>query len=79
MVAYLCPYPASLRQKQVAQWVEACASENIICSVPANEYSIAKVLGNIIELRDWAIAGLPASDSFCMDSAVITRYMSLIN
>jgi len=48
-------------------WDTACREYEIPCS---EEFSLAKILGDPVMIRDWVISGLP-SDNFSIDNAII--------
>ncbi|KAJ2998719.1 Dynein heavy chain 7, axonemal [Globomyces sp. JEL0801] len=67
VIAYLGAFTKLYRSESVAAWQGQLNSLDIPCSKPM---VIAKVLGDPIKIREWAIAGLP-TDSFSVDNGII--------
>eukprot|EP00953_Heterococcus_sp_UTEX-ZZ885_P009617 5657-Heterococcus_DN1.PRE.2 len=66
-MAYLGPFTAAYRQKQVDDWLVSCISQGIPCSERA---SLSSTLGDPVRIRQWNINGLP-TDSFSCDNGII--------
>ena len=58
-IAYCGPFTAGYRKKIVEGWVEQCA-ERQIPSSPT--FSLVKILGEPVVIREWQIWGLPVDD-----------------
>lgn len=69
VVAYLGPFPAQMRSKQILEWIELVEKYKIICS---SDFSLTATLGDAVEIRQWNIFGLP-SDSFSIENAIIVK------
>ena len=59
LTSYLGAFTAEFRADAIKDWVATCQGKNIPCS---ETFSIAKVLGDPVKIRDWNIAKLPADD-----------------
>ena len=58
-IAYNGPFTAGYRKTTVERWVEQCAER----SIPATPgFSLIKVMGDPVAIRDWQINGLPVDD-----------------
>ena len=66
-IAYLGAVSLSYRESTLKDWDKACRSKKIPCS---DVFSLAKILGNPVLIRDWTIDGLP-NDSFSVDNGII--------
>lgn len=69
VVAYLGPFPAQMRAKQISEWIQLVSNFNIVCS---SDFSLTTTLGDAVEIRQWNIFGLP-SDSFSVENAIIVK------
>ncbi|KAK5669543.1 hypothetical protein QVD99_003934 [Batrachochytrium dendrobatidis] len=69
VAAYLGAFTKLYRQECVASWVETLKKEKIPCT---DAFSLIKVLGDPIKIREWNIAGLP-SDAFSVDNGIIVQ------
>jgi dynein heavy chain len=69
IVAYLGVFTAEYRESAIAEWIESSHSKGIPGS-PAKAFSLDKVLGNPVQIRDWNLAGLPR-DALSTDNAII--------
>jgi dynein heavy chain len=67
VMAYLGPFTAMLRQRQVSTWVSSCKASGIPCS---ESPTLSGTLGEPLKIRQWNIDGLP-TDSFSVDNAII--------
>ena len=66
-LAYLGPLTQQYRDALLLAWGQQCRA----LAVPASEvFSLAKVLGDPVKIRQWQLAGLP-NDSFSVDNAII--------
>ena len=66
-IAYLGAVSLSYRESTLKDWDTACRAKQIPCS---DVFSLAKILGNPVLIRDWTIDGLP-NDSFSVDNGII--------
>lgn len=69
VVAYLGPFPAQMRAKQISEWIKLVSNFNIVCS---SDFALTTTLGDAVEIRQWNIFGLP-SDSFSVENAIIVK------
>ena len=60
LLAYLGPFTAVYRQRQMGEWVTAMKKNNIPCS---DSPTLTGTLGDLVKIRQWNIDGLP-TDSF---------------
>ena len=67
VLAYLGPFTAVFRQRQMVQWAQLLKDNHISCS---DSPSLAATLGNPVKIRQWNIDGLP-TDSFSIDNGII--------
>lgn len=67
VLAYLGPFTALYRQKQLKDWVTLLKEFNIPCS---DNPTLTGTLGNPVKIRQWNIEGLP-TDSFSVDNGII--------
>jgi len=68
VMAYLGPFTALFRQKQLQTWINQCKEKGIPCSLSP---TLSGTLGNQVTIRQWNIDGLP-TDNFSIDNAIIT-------
>jgi len=68
VMAYLGPFTALFRQKQLEKWIGKCKEKEIPCS---ESPTLSGTLGNQVTIRQWNIDGLP-TDNFSVDNAIIT-------
>ncbi|XP_073386521.1 uncharacterized protein [Physcomitrium patens] len=66
-IAYLGAVSMAYREPILKDWDIALREREIPCS---EEFSLSKILGDPVTIRDWVIAGLP-NDSFSIDNAII--------
>lgn len=66
-IAYLGAVSIAYREATLKDWDTACRGYEIPCS---EEFSLAKILGDPVTIRDWVISGLP-NDNFSIDNAII--------
>ncbi|XP_034234713.1 dynein heavy chain 7, axonemal isoform X2 [Thrips palmi] len=69
VVAYLGPFPAQMRAKQISEWIQLVSSFSIVCS---SDFALTTTLGDAVEIRQWNIFGLP-TDSFSVENAIIVK------
>lgn len=69
VVAYLGPFTIQFRAQQIKRWIVSCLDRGIVCS---QDFQLANVLGNPVDIRAWNIFGLP-SDAFSVESAIIIQ------
>jgi len=67
VLAYLGPFTAVFRQKQMKKWASLLRTNNIPCS---ESPALASTLGDLVKIRQWNIDGLP-TDSFSVDNGII--------
>jgi dynein heavy chain len=67
LLAYLGPFTAVYRQKQMAAWVQSLKKNSIPCSEAP---TLSGTLGDLVKIRQWNIDGLP-TDSFSVDNGII--------
>lgn len=67
VIAYLGAFTKPYREECAKDWIRECKANNIPCS---ESFSLSKVLGDPIKIRDWNIAGLP-SDNFSIDNGIM--------
>jgi len=67
IIAYLGPFTAALRERQVAEWTKLCRDRRI----PSSEVvTLSVTLGEPVAIRQWHVNGLP-TDSFSIDNGII--------
>jgi len=67
LLAYLGPFTAVFRQKQMANWIKLLKDNEIPCSEAP---TLSGTLGDPVKIRQWNIDGLP-TDSFSVDNGII--------
>lgn len=67
VLAYLGPFTAVYRQKQMAAWVALLKEFAIPCS---DSPTLTNTLGDLVKIRQWCIDGLP-TDGFSIDNGII--------
>lgn len=67
VLAYLGPFTALYRQRQLVHWVSLMKDYDIACS---DHPTLAGTLGDAVRIRQWHIEGLP-TDSFSIDNGII--------
>jgi dynein heavy chain len=67
LLAYLGPFTAVYRQKQMQVWVQKLKDLEIPCS---ENPTLTSTLGDSVRIRQWNIDGLP-TDSFSVDNGII--------
>ena len=67
LLAYLGPFTAVYRQKQMGEWVAAMKKNNIPCS---DSPTLTGTLGDLVKIRQWNIDGLP-TDSFSIGNVIL--------
>ncbi|CAM9445138.1 unnamed protein product [Ectocarpus fasciculatus] len=67
LLAYLGPFTAVYRQKQMSSWAQLLKENNIPCS---DNPTLSSTLGDPVRIRQWNIDGLP-TDSFSIDNGII--------
>jgi len=66
-IAYLGAFTIKYRDEACGNWKQLCQTSQI----PASDtFSLVKVLGEPVKIRDWTIDGLP-NDSFSIDNAIV--------
>ena len=69
-IAYCGPFTAAYRKEVVDMWVEECN----IKQIPASEsFSLVRVMGEPVEIREWQIWGLPVDDYSTENGILATR------
>jgi hypothetical protein len=66
-IAYLGAFTATYRARVAATWAAACQAQHIPCS---QQFTLARVVGDPIQTRDWVIDGLP-NDTTSIDNAIM--------
>lgn len=69
LIAYLGAFNSLYRDEILAIWVKMSTERKIPNS---GKFSLSKVLGNPVEIRQWNLWALP-SDDFSIDNAIITK------
>jgi dynein heavy chain len=67
VLAYLGPFTAVYRQKQMTNWVKLMKEYNISCS---DSPTLTGTLGDAVKIRQWCIEGLP-TDGFSIDNGIV--------
>ena len=67
MVAYLGAFDSRYRGELTTEWVRLCAEKEIPSS---GSYSLAKTLGDAVQIQHWCIDGLPA-DAFSIENGIV--------
>jgi dynein heavy chain len=67
VLAYLGPFTAVYRQRQLTDWVKATKESSIPCS---DNPTLSNTLGDAVRIRQWNIDGLP-TDGFSIDNGII--------
>jgi dynein heavy chain len=66
-ISYLGPFTGNYRKKLTNYWSEACSAKKILCD---SEFSLERVIGVPVIIRNWNIAGLP-SDQFSIENGIL--------
>ncbi|VDO49605.1 unnamed protein product, partial [Schistosoma margrebowiei] len=66
-IAYYGAFTINYRHDLMQQWIHRCHELNISVS---EELTLFHILGNLYEIRQWTIQGLP-KDSFSIDNAIL--------
>ena len=69
-IAYLGAFSATYREETTADWVEMCREKGIECDP---KYSLVKVLGDPVKVREWNIQGLP-KDNFSAENGTMVQH-----
>ena len=69
-IAYLGAFSATYREETTADWVEMCREKGIECDP---KYSLVKVLGDPVKIREWNIQGLP-KDNFSAENGTMVQH-----
>ena len=69
-VSYYGPFTGPFREKMIFNWLAKCIELNIPCS---EKYTLQKILGNPVEIRDWNSKGLP-SDSVSVNNGILVKH-----
>ncbi|RYH30478.1 hypothetical protein EON65_05000, partial [archaeon] len=67
VLAYLGPFTAVYRQKQLNMWVSLLKEYHIPCS---DSPTLTGTLGDAVKIRQWCIDGLP-TDGFSIDNGIV--------
>jgi dynein heavy chain len=67
MIAYLGAFTTVFRSDLADEWVKLCEEKEIPNS---GKFSLERVLGNAVQIRNWGLAGLP-NDAFSIENAII--------
>ena len=68
-IAYLGAFTATYREQTTASWVEMGQAGGIPCDP---KYSLVKVLGDQVKIRQWNIQGLP-KDNFSSENGTMVN------
>jgi dynein heavy chain len=68
MIAYLGAFTSVYREELAAMWVESCEIKEVPNS---GKFSLERVLGDPVQIRNWALFGLP-NDAFSVENAIVT-------
>jgi len=66
-IAYLGPFTSIYRQEILREWIKNCKSLNIPVS---DDFSMAKILAEEVQIREWQEHGLPA-DQLSVDNGIL--------
>ncbi|RKO95585.1 hypothetical protein CAUPRSCDRAFT_12718, partial [Caulochytrium protostelioides] len=69
VIAYLGAFSKTYRQECTTDWIQECRRVGIPCS---EKFTLSSILGDPIQIRDWAIYGMP-SDNFSIDNGIIIK------
>uniref|UniRef100_A0A095ANS1 Dynein heavy chain 6, axonemal n=1 Tax=Schistosoma haematobium TaxID=6185 RepID=A0A095ANS1_SCHHA len=69
-IAYYGAFTINYRYDLMQQWIHRCHELNICVS---EELTLFHILGNLYEIRQWTIQGLP-KDSFSIDNAILVTH-----
>lgn len=69
MISYLGAFTSLYRGQLADHWVEFCQNKDIPNS---GQFSLERVLGNPVTIRNWSLAGLP-NDAFSVENAIINQ------
>ena len=69
MISYLGAFTSVYRSNLAEQWVDFCQNKEIPNS---GQFSLERVLGNPVIIRNWSLAGLP-NDAFSVENAIINQ------
>lgn len=69
-ISYYGPFTGEYRNNLVQTWVEHLRSKNIPCS---STFSLQKVMGDPVMIREWNIHGLPTDDLSINNGILVTR------
>jgi len=67
MIAYLGAFTSTFRGDLAEEWVRMCEEKSIPNS---GQFSLERVLGNAVMIRNWGLFGLP-NDAFSVENAII--------
>jgi dynein heavy chain len=67
-ISYYGAFTGQYRQQLVDEWVEGCLEKEIPTS---DDFSLIKVLGDPVIIRNWGISGLP-NDSVSSENGILT-------
>jgi dynein heavy chain len=68
MIAYLGAFTSVYREDLAAQWVASCEEKEVPNS---GKFSLERVLGDPVKIRNWGLFGLP-NDAFSVENAIMT-------
>jgi dynein heavy chain len=66
-IAYLGYFSTEFRNEILHNWNKLCVTRRLPCT---EKFSLVTILGNAMEIRQWAICGLP-SDNFSVENGII--------
>lgn len=70
ILAYLGAFTVDYRNNLIKKWHNSCKSMAIPCS---DEFKLADIIGDPVEIRNWMIQGLPA-DNYSIENGIIVKY-----
>jgi dynein heavy chain, axonemal len=68
-ISYYGSFTGLYRVDMIDDWVSLCKTKEIPCS---DNFNLAKVLGNPVEIRSWVIDGLP-TDDVSVNNAILVK------
>jgi len=69
MISYLGAFTSTYRTNLASEWVKYCEERAIPNS---GKFSLERVLGNQVTIRNWSLFGLP-NDAFSVENAIINQ------
>merc|ERR1719399_310316 len=69
-IAYYGPFTGVYRQELVERWTQGCKDNEIPCS---DSFNLSDKMGNALQMREWAIQGLPSDSVSINNGVMVTR------